>query len=45
MYKDHNGYIAPSSTVLGDDFVTNLITDSGDVNIGVGDNNGIIPET
>ena len=44
MYKDDKAYIAPSVTVLGDDFVTNLITTSGDVNIGVGDNDGVIPE-
>jgi hypothetical protein len=38
MFKDLKGYIAPSVTALGDDFVTDLITTSGDVDIGVGDN-------
>lgn len=42
MFKDMKGYIAPSSTVFGDDFVTDLITTSGDVDIGVDDN--VFPE-
>ena len=44
MFKDLKGYIAPSVTVLGDDFVTDLITTSGDVDYGVGDNDNLIPE-
>ena len=38
MFRDMKGYIAPSSTVLGNDFVTDLITTSTDVDTGVGDN-------
>ena len=43
MFKELKGYVSPSATVFGDDYITDLITTSSDVEQGVGDNGGLFP--